>query len=284
MPFLLISLPPMAGAQTSSPHWLRIGFSSRSGGEWFNQDGRREKEEVYLVERRISLDLHFTIYKKFFVEYESSMVWRKGKSSFYFLAGNRMLPATTGEIKSHGPGDSTASAGIKIGKFTHKISLEIPSGSSDFSYLQYPLGTGRWGISLEENVQFFLLTNNQLSLKFIHLFPRDYTYVDYLGNVLPFRMDAKEKFFLIYSIIFNRRAATFNPGINYYHEFALSKENLLILFLQILIRAGGSGSIIAGVELPIYGKYYPSQMYPSFFWLNEYPIGKKIYLRWRYIL
>ncbi|GEM_PF-3910919 len=244
-----------------------------TGNKWFNESGKRERMWVNLEKKSVTIRTELPIYHSFFTGLESSLVKISGFSEFGIIINDRIYTARTKVITSEGIGDSEAFMGFVKGKNMLTFSLLIPSGDSDFYFDKFPTGSGRWGVRLSYERESSLLSRDKFSTSVEVLLPRDYTYIDYLGNYLTYNAPVKKKFFISYSAGIHTGIFTATAGFNYYHEIALSRENLLTVSLCISSpdRRGG-----ITLELPVYGKYYPSEMLPSFFWEREFPAGYEL--------
>ncbi len=257
-----------------------IGLMSHSGLYWYNEQGMKKKSDVSLTTRELLFSLKIPVYHNLGIIYNFSYIMLKGVSNFWTIYNNTLIPVRTLLQKNHGIGDSAIVFFSDHHNKSYFITIFIPTGDSDFYPGVYPTGSGRWKIGIGEQYKLKLLIPLKLKLSIRYLFSHTYSYISYNWNTMYYNSPSKWKFFMnLETDIKFTNNFSLQPGILYYHKIALSKENMLWGKFEFRLFTKTTTTILS-ILIPIYGKYYPAQSYPIFFWDSQLPVNYTVALKW----
>ncbi len=276
---LLLTSARLQGADGSWSYSLSLDIAH--GSEWYNQNGSREDLGADITKERSTLTLYIPVTDRLLLTYSMSHILIRGTYDVWIIYEDRLIPLRSTLQKTDGIGDSIFSLSRKSGSYEFSFTTYIPTGNSDFYPGHLPTGTGRWGVAISLR-KIFLSNRMTAGSRIRYLFPHSYTYFDYLGNSYIYDARTKGELYLFSSYRFRLyENFHFTSGLSYYHEIAVSKENLLTLTSSLALPINSTDEILVQGRLPLYGKYYPSEMLPSFFWEDQFPVGYSISIQWR---
>ena len=267
----------------SKDSFIGSGLEIFHGDHYYNINGKKEDLEFSLTDRVLFLEFFTPVNKTVFLYYRIPFLWRDMEDTVYKEYDNRFVVVKGPDYYRKGPGDVLFNLTYKIKKIRLGMSVNIPTGSSTFAYPKIPLGLGRWnldpfiGYVTGEKIKY------RMELSYSYRMSQSYDFVDPYGVYFFDELKFKDRLYLDGGFEFKLFSDySFSLNLNYYHEVAKNKNNLLSGNVGIIYR-NGSNEISMVFDSQIYGKIYPDYPYlPQIFWSEGRPAGWSIKIKFRW--
>jgi len=254
--------------------FVGFGVEVFHGDSYYTVNGKKEDIEFSLTERVINLEFATPVNKNIFVYYKLPLLWREMDLDIYSEVNGSYKLVRSSDYYRKGIGDAIFNFTYILGRLRTGTTVNIPIGNSSFSFPNIPLGLGRWDIYYFTGYVWGEKYKISGELSYCNRRSQKYGFIDPYGVYFNQVMDFNDRIYLNggvsiplqtnYFFIFN---------INYFHEVAKNKSNLLSGEIEVKYKTK-SNEFFVIFNSQIYGKLYPDYPYlPQIFWAEGRPAG-----------